>query len=208
VAVLCNLAQATPSSRAKKVADVILANVLEPAPTKKADQVAVSTEVLRGYAGVYKSEKGHYIKVEVKDGKLMLSTYGIELVPKSTNVFTSSDLDGTVTFSSTQMVLDQSDEKPKSFTRVPTEKPKELSVFAGDYYSPELDATWEIRFTEGQLMAHVKHDPGPALPLEAISQNLFLVAGGSMQFDMQAGQRSRAFVSIARIRNLEFVRTN
>jgi CubicO group peptidase (beta-lactamase class C family) len=210
VAVLCNVAQGRPSKRARQVADIVLENVLQPEPaaaTKHA-AVAVSADQLRSYAGVYKNEKGQYHKIEAKDGKLWLATYGIELVPQSPTVFRSDDLDATISFSSKQMVIEERGEKPKTYIRVLTEKPGDLSLFAGDYYSPELDATWEIRLRDGALTAHAKHDPSPPAPLDPISSSLFFVSGGTIQFDVQPGKPGHAIVSFDRIRNLDFAKTN
>jgi hypothetical protein len=78
VAVLCNVAQATPTIWAYRVADVILENVLAPKPTSGGNkQVASSVPpaVLQSYAGVYKNENDEYQRVEFKDGKLWLTSY-------------------------------------------------------------------------------------------------------------------------------------
>jgi len=206
VAVLCNVAQSTPSARARRVADVVLASVLQPVPASRNSNAAVSHDLMRGYPGVYKDQKGHYLKIDLKDGKLWLSTYGIELVPESATVFRSKELEGTITFSPKQMVIDMTGEKQRTYTRVPTEQPNDLSRFTGDYYSPELDSVWEIRLRDGKLTAHPKHDPTPPTPLSPISQTLFLIESGSLEFDIRPGQPARALLSIARIRNLQFVR--
>ncbi len=215
VAVLCNLAQSTPSMRARRVADIVLASVLQPAEasanaaTPKQAAVSVPEGVLRGYAGIYKSDKGEYHRIEVKDGKLWLATYGVELIPLSATVFRTNVTDGTVTFSpNQQMVMAILSGKPKTCSRVETHPARDLSQFVGSYYSTELDATWEFQVNNGTLTARVKHGSDPATPLTAISPDLFLLEGGTMQFEARQGEPMRALLSMARIRDLEFVRTS
>ena len=212
VAVLCNVAQATPSSYAHSVADVVLGDVLEPSAATRADHKetssTVSSDVLQAYAGVYKSDKGEYQRVEFKDGKLWLADYGIELIPQSSTVFGAKQADGTVTFSNKKMVLEFDSDKPQTLNWVNVRAAKDVGQFAGDYYSSELDATWELREEEGQLKARVKHGAAPASVLRPIDENLFLLEGGSLQFEKRSGERMRALLSVDRIRNVEFVKVN
>jgi CubicO group peptidase (beta-lactamase class C family) len=209
VAVLCNVAQATPTIWAYRVADVILENVLAPKPTSGGNkQVASSVPpaVLQSYAGVYKNEKDEYQRVEFKDGKLWLTSYGIELIPRSSTVFGTNLGDGTISFSEKQMVIALLPENPQRFALLETHAPKDLAQFAGDYYSAELDATWQLRVQDGQLTAHVKHSESPAMTLSPVTEDTFTLEGGSLRFDTQGSGPRRAYLIVSRIRNIEFVR--
>jgi len=212
VAVLCNMAQAVPSAYAHSVADVVLADVLEPRAPLGAEaqekSSAVPSGVLQTYAGVYRSEKGEYHRVEFKDGKLWLANWGVELIPQSSTVFGVKGVDGTVTFSDKKLVLALDADKPQTLEWVPVRPAKNLAQFAGDYYSAELDATWELRVEEGQLKVRVRHSAAPATELRSIGENLFLTEGGSLQFEKRSGERRRALLSVDRIRNVEFVKVN
>jgi len=209
VAVLCNIAQATPTIWAYRVADVILENVLAPKLTSGGNkQVASSVPpaVLQSYAGVYKNEKDEYQRVEFKDGKLWLASYGIELIPRSSTAFGTNLGDGTVSFSEKQMVIALLPENPQKFALLETHAPKDLAQFAGDYYSAELDATWQLRVQDGQLTAHVKHSDSPPMTLSPVAEDTFTLEGGSLRFDTQGSGPRRAYLIFSRIRNIEFVR--
>lgn len=208
IAVLCNVAQATPSVRANRVADVILEKVLSPplVAENKTTGTSVSPEVLQKYVGVYKNDKGDYQRVEFKEGKLWLMTYGIELIPQSSNVFRTDFTEGTFSFTEGQMVVDMDGETPVKFALIRTQAPKDLLQFVGDYYSAELDATWELRAKDGRLTAHVKHSDAPSLRLRPISPATFTLEDGSLRFEIRGGVPKRAFLTVSRIRNVEFVK--
>src|SRR4029077_7905233 len=67
IAVLCNVAQSVPETRANRVADVILASVLAPIPDKQADlgAVTLASERQLQYVGVYRNDKDQYQRIEV-----------------------------------------------------------------------------------------------------------------------------------------------
>jgi hypothetical protein len=81
--------------------------------------------------------------------------------------------------------------------------PKDLVQFTGDYYSAELDATWHLQIKDGQLTARVKHSDSPAMTLLPVDENTFTLEGGSLRFETGA---KRAFITVSRIRNIEFVK--
>jgi len=211
-AVLCNVAQANPTIYAHRAADVLLEDVLEPVPAAGADAKekvsAVPSDVLQAYAGVYQGDKGEYQRVEFKDGKLSLINFGVELVPQSPSVFRIKGADGRVTFLDKKMVLEFGSDKPQTYAWVAVKPAKDVAQFAGDYYSAELDATWELRMEAGQLKARVKHGNGPVTTLSPIDEDLFLLEGGSLQFEKRPGQHTGALLSVDRIRNVEFVKVN
>lgn len=210
IAVLCNVAQATPSLRANRVADVVMANVLAPLPAAVDYTSAGKTvppDVLQKCVGVYKNDKDDYQRIEFKEGKLWLMNDGIELIPLSSNVFRTSLIEGTFSFRQRQMVVKIDGEKPVTFALIQTQKPKDLGQFVGDYYSAELDATWQLRVKDGQLTEQVKHSDAPSLTLRPICQDTFTLEGGSLRFEIEGGIPKRAFLTVSRIRNVEFVKT-
>jgi CubicO group peptidase (beta-lactamase class C family) len=210
VAVLCNVAQSVPETRANHVADVVLAGSLGPVPEKRADPGAVilASERQLQYVGVYRNDKDQYQRVELKDGNLWLANYGIELTPISFAKFSLRVTDGTVAFSSGQMVLQLSaTEKPEKYALIQTRPPKELAQFTGDFYSVELDAIWQLRLQDGQLTAHVKHSDSPDITLRPVNETTFTLEGGSLRFENDGGGvPTRAFLTVDRIRNIEFVK--
>ena len=208
IAVLCNVAQAAPSVRANRVADVILEKELapEPASTLNKARAIVPPEVLQRYAGVYKDEKDQYERVELKDGKLRLMSYDVELIPQSANVFRTDLTEGTFTFVERQMVVEIDGEKPVKFALIQTHAPKDLREFVGDYYSSELDTTWQLRVKDGQLAAQVKHSDAPSMTLQPVEPDTFTLESGSLRFEIHGGVPKRAFLTVSRIRNVEFVK--
>jgi len=210
VAVLCNVAQAMPTVRAYRVADIVLANVLAPTPAGSGNKqvvASVSPAVLQSYAGIYKNEKDEYQRIEFKDGKLWLASYGIELIPRSTAVFGTNLGEGSISFSEKQMVMALNPEDPQKFLLLDTHTPKDLSQFTGDYYSVELDATWQLRVQDGQLTAHVRNSDSPAMTLSPVSEDTFTLEGGSLRFEPQgSGTKRRALLTVSRIRNISFVK--
>lgn len=206
VAVLCNVAQSAPSLRADHVADVVLANVLAPAANEKKEaRASVPPEILQKYVGVYKNDKDAYQRVELKDAKLILANYGIELIPQSPSVFRTDFTEGTISFADKRMVFGIED-KPETYNLIQVSAPKDLSPFSGDYYSPELDATWQLRVQNGELTAHVKHSDSPAVTLRPVSADTFTLEGGSLRFESRDGRPVRAFLTVDRIRNIEFTK--
>jgi CubicO group peptidase (beta-lactamase class C family) len=209
IAVLCNVAQSAPSVRADHVADVVLADVLAPNSAidgKKGAVQSVSVDILQRYVGVYKNDKETYQRIELKDGKLTLANYGIELIPQSSTVFRTKLTEGTISFSDKQMIFGLFEDKPETFTLIQTSAPKDLSAFVGDYYSPELDATWQFRLQDGQLMMNVKHSDNPATTLRPVTENTFTLESGTLRFETQPGVPRSAFLTVDRIRNVEFIR--
>jgi hypothetical protein len=88
-----------------------------------------------------------------------------------------------------------------------THAPKDLGQFTGDYYSVELDATWQLRVHDGQLTAHVKNSDSPAMTLSPVTEDTFTLEGGSLRFEPQgSGTKRRALLTVSRIRNISFVK--
>jgi CubicO group peptidase (beta-lactamase class C family) len=209
IAVLCNVAQSVPETRANHVADALLAASLGPMPEKQAEKGAVTlaSERQQQYVGVYRNDKDQYQRIELKDGNLWLANYGIELLPLSSTKFGLKVTDGTVSFSDGQMVLQLlATEKPEKYKLIQTRAPKDLSQFTGDFYSGELDATWQLSVQEGQLTAHVKHSDSPDITLRPVDETTFTLEGGSLRFENNGGGAKRAFLTVDRIRNIEFVK--
>jgi hypothetical protein len=63
-----------------------------------------------------------------------------------------------------------------------------------------------LQVRDGQLSAHIKHSDSPAMTLRPISEDTFSVDDGSLRFENVRGTTKRAFLTVSRIRNIEFVR--
>ncbi|HEU0005823.1 MAG TPA: serine hydrolase domain-containing protein, partial [Terriglobia bacterium] len=81
----------------------------------------------------------------------------------------------------------------------------QLSEFAGNYYSPELQALYQIFLHEGKLFLRLKNSSDAELV--PVLSDLFRVEGKNLAFSRNPQRQISGFVlSSGRIRNLRFVR--
>jgi hypothetical protein len=83
----------------------------------------------------------------------------------------------------------------------------ELTAYAGDYYSDEVDATYHVTVSGGSLVYSARHIP--AQMLTAIGPDTFRARGGiTLHFERPAGASiPTAFtIEAGRVRNIRFVR--
>jgi CubicO group peptidase (beta-lactamase class C family) len=166
VAVLCNVRGNNPDALARRVADVYLdAELARPAAQVQgelakapANVVKVSEKELESVAGLYWNPATDAVRrVYVKEGKLMYSRAPgneSELAPLGANRFAMLGVRNKVeiTFQSPrpgaplQMLFSEGDRKPavSEFVKAASYTPRQLEEFAGEYYSPELDATYKL----------------------------------------------------------------
>jgi CubicO group peptidase (beta-lactamase class C family) len=208
VAVLCNLAQSHPTRLARGVTDVVLASALQPKPADAGPgEVQAAPAELQARAGTFRNEKGEYQRLAVRDGKLTVpSLGGIELAPASNGVFRyGSEL--TLTFTgNNNITVKLLEEKPVTYTRIPAPVPEDPSVFAGSYYSPDLDVVWEFGVHDGQLTRRVRKSSAPPEPTVLVDRHTYMSDVGTITFEAEPGKPYRAMLSAGRIR-LTFVQT-
>ena len=81
----------------------------------------------------------------------------------------------------------------------------QLGEFAGNYYSAELQALYQIFLHEGKLFLRLKNNPDAGLV--PVLNDLFRVEGKNLTFSRNPQKQITGFVlSSGRIRNLRFVR--
>ncbi len=206
IAVLCNQAESRPTRLAHQVADIVLANVLEPEAAVESKTPKLSSEVLQGRAGVYRSATGEYRRLDFKDGKLLLALAGgLELVPESDTSFNFAGRNN-ISFSpdGNMKLTFEAIGKPIEYSRVKVEQPRDLSHFVGEYYSPELNATWTVALAGGQLTVANKRGLTPPEALIPVSDDTFITDSIRVKFVDEPAHAMKALVSADRIRNLEF----
>ncbi len=182
VVTLCNLGTVNPTFLAQRVADLYLADKLQP----EAQPAAAAGEAPAGkvenadrYTGVYwSSQSGFVRRIEVRDGKLFYvrgQGNESELAPLGSDRFrmlgipdraeVSFPVSATAASPPRRMEVFTGQGKPLIFEEVklasPT--PEGLAAYAGTYTSPELDTTWTLAMDGGRLMLRGKR--GPAHPL-------------------------------------------
>jgi CubicO group peptidase (beta-lactamase class C family) len=181
VAVLCNmdsivlggLATVNPDTLVNGVADVFLADLLEPAapgapgaPAPATAPVTVAVSDLAGKVGTYRAptSENHIFLIAVRDGRLALrdfygDDYDMLLTPLSLNRF---ELPGIVTleFAPAEAgrpqawhVVDPSGQRLFELPLVRQEvSPAELNEYAGSYRSDELNVTFTAAVRGATLM--------------------------------------------------------
>ena len=84
--------------------------------------------------------------------------------------------------------------------------PAELAVYAGDYYSNEVDATYHVAVEDGALVLSARHIT--AQRLVSTAPDLFRTGNGlTLRFERSGTERPTAFtIEAGRVRNIRFVR--
>jgi len=221
VVVLSNLGSFNPSRVARQIADIYLADKLEPeaaAAAKPPQPLAakVNPAIFNDYAGKYLVDSWSLVTIIKEGDKLFGQPDGegkAELIPLSETKFALKDIGGELTFERdengkiTRFKLERSGQT-RTATRSDTAAatPAQLSEFSGDYYSPELGTTYTLVVKEGQLIAqHRRHDD---IKLTQFDGDRFR---GSqwffqrVQFTRDADKRVVGFrLTGGRVRNLRF----
>jgi len=82
----------------------------------------------------------------------------------------------------------------------------ELSSYAGDYYSPELDATYHVAVVAGSLVLSSRHVPAQKL-FAGQSDSFRSESGLTLHFERVGSASATAFtVEAGRVRNIRFTR--
>jgi CubicO group peptidase (beta-lactamase class C family) len=216
VVTLCNLGTANPSALAQQVADLYLADKLQPEaqPAAAANNApAGKVENADRYAGVYWSSGGGLVRrIEVRDGKLFYvrgqGGPDSELAPLGGDRFRMVGIPAEVSFQGSatprRMELIAGGGRPMVFEEVKpvTLKPENLIAYAGTYTSPELDTTWTLAVEGDQLK--LRGQRGPAMPLEPTFADAFNSPTGLIRFQREGQKVTGFLVGAGRARDLKF----
>jgi CubicO group peptidase (beta-lactamase class C family) len=216
-----NHAMADPGDLSRKVADVFLpdapvSNAIKPAPIQRTE-VKISPSLLDRYVGTY--ELGGVLTAEVikENDQLMAVVQGqkLELFPESETKFFLRVMDAQIEFQKdekgqfTQITGYQNDQVLKGKRIIPaSNKPQDLSEYAGDYYSEELGTAYRIVLIDGKLVA--QHRRNSDIPLAPKTKDVF--NGGAWFFSNVTFTRDKdnhvdgLTVSGSRVKNLRFDR--
>jgi CubicO group peptidase (beta-lactamase class C family) len=221
VAVLCNVASANASALAAQVADLYLADVLQPLPKADAEpvEVKIDPQVFDAYAGEYAIDN---------NGQPVVLTFGrqgerfflqppgqppVEIFPTSETEFFIKVAPGRIAFQREadgkvdRVTLHRSQGDVIGRRIVAAATPAQsLSELAGVYYNEELDGELRLAVLDARLF--VSNSRGSRTRLAQRSENSFALPGGAtFQFARSAdGQASGFEYSSSRVRGLKFVR--
>ncbi len=226
-AVLCNSADANPSSLVRQVADIFLAKDLKVSGVAsakdpvKSSPAALPAEQMASLAGIYwNRENDGFERVLLKDGKLHIDLGGDEvhpLKPASEAHFHVGDVPWgdqvDIHF------VPPSAEKPRHFEQsfgggkpdsfeaaspfLPTGP--EMAEYAAAYVSEEIDPVYRIIIQEGNLtLARLKHKNETLRPAV---RDVFTGEIGTVRFTRDANQHISGFIlNAGRIQNFRFSR--
>jgi CubicO group peptidase (beta-lactamase class C family) len=217
IVILGNLSELDAQGAAMKVADVLLAEHLDPVERKddSIERIKLSIEVLKEYVGTYRLDSGAMAELAVREDRLMAKIPGndeVELVPTAPTKFFIKELGAHVTFTEPKaedkmsLTVEVGDTTIKGHRTTDVDAP-DLPAFVGRYYSPELDTAYTIAIDGDHLVAtHQRHDD---IKLAYTGDDGF--AGdewffGRVQFDRDAGKVVGFRVTGGRVRNLRFER--
>jgi CubicO group peptidase (beta-lactamase class C family) len=222
VAVLCNVASANASALAAQIADIYLADVLQPLP--KADpapvEVKIDPQVFDEYVGEYAFDNNGE-RVVMMFGRQGERFFFQPVGQSAVEIFAASETeffmkvapgriafergpDGTVNRVTLHRTL--GDLIAQRIVATSTSPPQSLDDLAGIYYSQELDAQLGLSILDGRLT--VNNSSGFRTPLAPRSEKTFALPGGAtFEFSRgNDGQVSGFEYSSPRVRGLKFVR--
>ena len=220
VATLCNLSSIEPTTINQRIADIYLANGLQPLPP---DPIPFhpNADSLRSKAGTYLSKRGDAIlRLQLRDNALWADSYFgpcFKLEPLSENRFAVPELLAEIDFSGADNAhltwMNKREElesdKPHPFDRVAPFTPAaaQLRYFVGVYRGPELDVPYPMTLERNRL---VLHPPKKGeLALQPVALDLFVGEETRIRFTRDAhGQVSAFLLNTNRTRNLRFERAS
>jgi CubicO group peptidase (beta-lactamase class C family) len=225
VATLCNLGTLNPTMLSQRVADVFLADLLQPpvtapaapaAPVAPAAAVTLPESVLRSFAGIWRAPATGALRViALQDGKLYLTAGGrFEMRPASETSFVLPDapVAVTMTFHSPagapqRMRWEQEGMPALEFERIEvvTPTPAQLEAYAGRFYGEELQATFTLRVVDGALTVYRRG--APPQQLRPLARDEFTAGSVTLRFQRDAAGHVVGYrLDMGRVRDLLFER--
>jgi CubicO group peptidase (beta-lactamase class C family) len=212
---LCNRSDAEPTELARKIADIYLADQLQP---ELAAKVAVPEEVLQERVGAYWNERtGEFVDLKLEEGQLVLTVdeYPYRAMAMEAERFIAihgwdkANIHFTDVGNELGMRIQFDGQRPFEYKRVQsmTLTREQLQPYEGTYYCEEVGASYRVRLDEeGKLILQIPNQE--AEPLEPMFPDGFRWEWGSVVFDRDPHQGgiSGFRLNTERARNFQFVR--
>jgi CubicO group peptidase (beta-lactamase class C family) len=229
VATLCNLATISPTLLSQRVADVFLADLLQPvaaptpaaaapAPAAAAPQVTLPEAALQALAGSYRNAAtGASRDIAFEDGRLyLLLGRRLEMRAVSATEFVIPDAPVAVTVSFTapsagaprRMRWNQTGQQALDLDQLEAVSlsPAQLDGYTGRYFSEELQAAFTLRIDSGVLTV-TRRGAAPQA-LRPVTQDEFSAGSLTVRFQRDAAGAVNGFrLDAGRVRDLLFQRT-
>lgn len=222
VIVLANLGTVDPSSLARQVADIYLANFMsDNAPAKAAELphfIALGEDKIRRMTGVYVDARKERVALIIQSQKGLAAVRGghpIDFLPVDEHRFVSrkapyrSALQFTEKDGSICLEISGTGPEPENYTRVPDYFPAEDDLPTGTYHSKELAVTYSLVIKDGSL--RLQHEnpfkDSPREELTAVEKDWFILPWWNIKFLRGEDGKVSAFtLSAGRVRNIRFER--
>lgn len=218
VACACNAGDASPVAISEKIADIYLADALQPMLTHQT--VDVPESKLSSLAGVYVRLDGREAqRVFLKEGRLVLTgpddEYATALRPVGGNRFMMGERRDAVEFAEAPLRLtlinEWTNQESQVFERSPAFEPdgRQLEQYAGTYLSEEIDLPYRFAVDGGVLvMSSMKL--GNGRPLQPFTRDLFGAGDlGTLRFTRdRLGRISGFLANSSRVVDLRFWKRN
>lgn len=214
VVCLCNLANIDAAGLARKVADVYLADIVEPveaaATAPVAETFAVSEQDLVRYVGLYfDPEEKDAVRVALLGGRLVVR--GAGLIPVAAGRFQLEGAPITIEFptpaadAAAEMVVTFPGDAARYQAVAPISS-DDLNNFAGSYRSEELDATYTLVVTGDEPRLALERQ-GRTTPFDRPSRDVFSSPTGTIEFTRDGDSRVTGMtLNAGRVRGLAFTR--
>ncbi|MBT8396684.1 MAG: serine hydrolase, partial [Gemmatimonadetes bacterium] len=171
VLVLCNYPNSDPPTRGRQVADVVLADHLEPlleaeaeeAPTGPETAVDLTPDELDAFVGHWRASMGIEVEIRREGDRLIFSQDGgrtpVIVLANDRLRLEASDIDMTLSrLTAGKFTFMEVVQRGQEFTAErfdpsePVSVTRDYSEVVGEYYSEELDVTYRLVQEEGGLM--------------------------------------------------------
>jgi CubicO group peptidase (beta-lactamase class C family) len=226
VATLCNLGTTNPSRLARQVAEIYLADVLDPGAMPRSpgdavvndDEVDVPVQALLELAGTYRDPVSRVLRTfEFDEGTLYLATSGprYELRPRDARSFDLVGAPAAVSLAfepgpgtpAIRLRWTIDGQRPALLERIEIVEPtaEELAHYAGTFRSDELEALFSLEPAGTGLLLHRRGAADQRF--RPTTEDEFSAGAMSLRFTRGADGRITGFLlGLGRIRDLRFDR--
>jgi CubicO group peptidase (beta-lactamase class C family) len=213
IAVLCNYSRSGPGRLSQRVADVILRDRLAPpaAPVASRAAGASAGSAVARYTGTFRNAATDDIRTLSARGDTLFIDVGegdsTAMRPLGDGRFAVEGSRLEVRFVTPASLTEHAPNQPvATFTRFDRVRmtTADLRVYAGAYYSDELDVRWAIVADTGGLVARIPG--GDTLRLAPTVRDTFVGGGVVMKFRRAGGRVTGALLHAGRVRNIGFER--
>jgi CubicO group peptidase (beta-lactamase class C family) len=214
VACLCNIGGVSPIALSEKVADIYLADRLEPVPAAEAE-ATLPPATLERLVGLYLATDGRGARrVALKEGRLEMASgddYSEKLTPLADGRFRVGERKDRVEFSAdaNRLAYVNGRGERDEFGRVAAHEPgaRELAQYAGTYASEEIEVPYHVSLENGVLGVTSLKIVEP-IPLSPLVRDLFTAGDlGTVKFTRDGQGRVSGFlINTGRVVDFKFTR--